>query len=169
MAIAISTIGVKVSYAFETTAGERPTTGYRVIPQVKSTPDFNSAPDTLETTSFDNLVNKTYINGLKDYGGAMEFSVNFTQALKDMWNNDSTGVMAQWETAKTDGKGMWICVDIPNIDESAFIPVEPTALGTPALEVNSVAETSIYFTPVGDVVWEADPTYASDSQEVSAQ
>lgn len=161
MAIAISTIGVKVSYAFETTAGTRPTSGYKIIPQIKSTPSFNAQPETIETTSFDNLTNKTYINGLKDLGGAMEFTANFTQELYNMWNNSTSGVIKQYNTAKASGKGMWIAVDIPGLSDSAFLPVEPTELGMPELSVNSVAEVSVFFTPVGDTVWAEDPTYAT--------
>lgn len=159
MAIAISTINTKVSFAFEQTAGVRPTSGYTKIPQVKSTADFNPAPETIETTSFDNLYNKTYINGLKDFGGSMEFSANFTQELYDMWNDDTNGVISRWKTERSTNKGMWLCIDIEGLDESAFLPVEPSELGIPALEVNSVAEVSLYFTPVGDVVWATDPTY----------
>ena len=55
MAIPISSIGIKVSYAFEAVAGTRPTTGYTHIEGIKEIPELNPAPDTLETTSFDNL------------------------------------------------------------------------------------------------------------------
>ena len=52
--IPLSTIGVKISYAVETTAGVRPTTGYNIIHGLYSTPDFNAAPNTADATSFDN-------------------------------------------------------------------------------------------------------------------
>ena len=161
MAIAITSIGIKVSYAFEATAGTRPTTGYNLIPQVKEIPEMNPAPDTLETTSFDNLEYKTYVDGLKDLGGSLTFTANFTQELVDLWNTATTGVMAQWETAKAAGKKMYLCIDIPGLDKSCYLSVIPSKLGLPTASVNSVMEASLYFTPEGEPIWDADPTYAS--------
>ena len=65
-AIPMSTIGVKVSYCIETTAGTRPTTGYTHIKGIKSTPDMNVAPSTADTTTFDNLEYTTHIDLLKE-------------------------------------------------------------------------------------------------------
>lgn len=48
-AIAMSTAGVTVNYAVEATAGTRPTTGYIKIPSIKSVPEMNPSPETLET------------------------------------------------------------------------------------------------------------------------
>lgn len=161
MAIPITSIGVKVSYAFETTAGTRPTTGYALIPQVKEIPEMNPQPDTLETTSFDNLEYKTYVDGLKDLGGVLDFTANFTQELYDLWQTATTGVMAQWATARAAGLAMYLCIDIPNLDKSCYLSVIPSNLGLPATSVNSVMEVPLHFTPVGEPIWDADPTYAS--------
>lgn len=56
MALEISTAGVALKYATETTAGTRPTTGYTAIPNIKETPDFNPEPSTLEVTDLSDLV-----------------------------------------------------------------------------------------------------------------
>ena len=160
MAIAISTIGIQVKYAFEATAGTRPTaaTAYTLIPQVKEIPEMNPSPDTLETTSFDNREYKTYIAGLKDLGGTLAFTANYTQALVDLWQDPSTGVMKLWEDAKADGKAMYLCIDIPDITEACYLSVEPSKLGLPAASVNSVMEATLNFTPVGEPTWAAKPT-----------
>ncbi len=50
MALELSTAGVLLKYACETTAGTRPTTGYTQIPNIKSIPDFNPEPESLEVT-----------------------------------------------------------------------------------------------------------------------
>lgn len=161
MAIAITSIGIKVSYAFESTAGTMPTSGYKVIPQVKEIPEMNPQPETLETTSFDNKEYKTYVDGLKDLGGVLDFTANYTQELYDLWQTASTGVMALWETAKASGKAMYLCIDIPGLSESCYISVIPSNLGLPAASVNSVMEVTLHFTPAGEPIWAADPTYAS--------
>lgn len=160
MAIAISTIGIKVSYAFESVAGE----GYgglsfTKIPQVKEIPEMNPSPDTIEITSFDNLEYKTFIDGLKDLGGTLDFTANYTQELYDLWQ-DNGGVMEQWNTAKGSGKAMWLCIDIPNIDESCYLKVSPSALGLPPATINSVMEVTLHFTPVGEPIWDTNPNYA---------
>ena len=44
MGVAINTAGVTVGYAVEATAGTRPTSGYTVIPDIKSVPELNPSP-----------------------------------------------------------------------------------------------------------------------------
>lgn len=165
MAIAISSIGIKVSYAFEAVAGTRPTTGYTHIEGIKEIPELNPAPDTLETTSFDNLEYKSYINGLKDLGGSLSFTANFTQDLFDKWNGDG-GVMELYKTNKDLGKEMWVCIDIPGITDACFFTAEPSKIGVPGVGVNEVLETPLYITPTGEPTWEAKPSYTeTDSTE----
>ena len=43
----LSTAGMTLQYAVETSAGTRPTTGYTKIPEVKSMPSFNLKPTIL--------------------------------------------------------------------------------------------------------------------------
>ena len=159
MAIALSSIGIKVSYAFETVAGTRPTTGYTHIEGIKEIPELSPAPDALETTTLDNLSHKSYIPGLQDTGGTINFLANFTQSLFDEWNGDG-GVMEQYETNKSTNKAMWMCVDIPGITDACYLPVEPTKIGVPGVGVNEVLETNIYVTLTGDLAWDTKPTYA---------
>ena len=86
MAINLSTAGVQLQYAVEETAGTRPTSGYKRIKGIKSTPSLNPSPDALETTTLDELEYKTYIDGLKDVGGAIEFTFNLTEELITAWD-----------------------------------------------------------------------------------
>ena len=159
MAIAISSIGAKVSFAFESTAGTRPTTGFKKLPGIKEIPEMNPSPETLETTSLDNTEYKTYIDGLKDLGGSLAFVANFTQELYDLYNG-SDGIIKQWEEAKKGNKAMYLCIDINGLENSCYLSVIPSKLGIPAASVNSVMEVSLYFTPAGEPVWDTDPTYA---------
>ena len=159
MAIAITSIGAKVSYAFEDTKGTRPTTGYKKLPEVKEIPEMNPTPETIETTSFDNKEYKTYVDGLKDLGGSLTFTANFTQDLYDLYNGED-GIMKTWAAAKAEGRAMYLCVDIEGLEESCYLSVVPSKLGMPAASVNSVMEVSLYFTPAGEPTWAEDPTYA---------
>ena len=95
--IPLSTIGVKVSYCVETAAGERPTTNYTHIPGIYSTPDFNIAPSTADTTSFDNLEYTSKTPLLKEIPDTIEFGVRLGQEFVTQWENsgiDSSAFVA---------------------------------------------------------------------------
>lgn len=156
MGIALSTIGIKVSYAVETTKGTRPTAGYKHIPDLKSIPSINPAPNTADATTFDNLEYTSYVQLLKDIGGALEISANFTQELFEIWD----GMVDAYEAGIKDGKETWICFDIPGFEKSAFVTVQPARMGIPEASANALLETTVFITPTGEPVFEADPTYA---------
>ena len=145
-AINLSTLGITLHYAAEETAGTRPTTGYTEIKGPKSTPSLNPSPDTLETTTLNEKEYKSYIDGLKDLGGALEFTFNLTQELITTWEK----LMTDYETAKTAGKRIWFAIVIPDLEENVFyFPGNPSAMGLPETTVNSVLEITNYVTPVG--------------------
>ena len=157
MSIPITSIGAKVSYAFELTKGTRPTTGFIRIPKITEIPEMNPTPDMLDTTSMDNLEYTTGTPGLKTLD-TLSFTARFSQELFDMYEG-TDGIISQWNTSKASGLAMWLCIDIDGLDKSCYISVEPSPLGMPAASTNSVIDVSLYFTPVGEPTWESDPTY----------
>ena len=156
-AIYLSTIGVHLKYAVEATAGTRPTTGYTDIPGVKSIPSLNPTPDNLETTTLNETEYKTYIPGLKDLGGALSFTFNLSQALKDAWDALVTADTA----ARAASKSTWFVVEVPGLTEGLFFPGQPSGMGLPELGVNEVAEVENSITPTGEPVWAAKPSSTS--------
>ena len=150
MAIELSTAGILVKYAAETTAGTRPTTGYTTIPGIKSIPEINPEPNMLQVTPLSEEEYHRYIPGLKDLGGAIGLTANFYSDFTDAWET----CVAAFETAKAAGKGMWFEIMIPD-DESFFIPGIPSSLGFGGAEVDAVLETVAYITPNGAPVWAA--------------
>lgn len=143
MAINLSTAGVKLAYAVEATKGTRPTTGYTRIYGAKSTPSLNPSPDTLETTTLDETEYKTYIDGLKDLGGALEFTFNLTEQLIEEWDE----LMTAYETAKAEQKATWFTIIIPGLSESFYFTGNPSNMGLPETSVNAVLEITNYITP----------------------
>jgi hypothetical protein len=141
MALEISTAGISVSYAVEATAGTKPDT-FTTIPNIKSTPDFNPEPSTLEVTDLSDLVWKRYIPGLKDPGGAMTFTANLTSAFKTAWETLVTAA----ETAKAASKATWFKITVPTIGDFCFTGM-PSELGINSYEVDEVAEINVYVTP----------------------
>lgn len=152
-----TTIGTKVYYGFEETAGVRPTSvaNYVLLEDCTSHPDFNPEREQIETTTLVQTNNKTYTQGLKDFG-TLEFGFNLTQDIVDLFLDETTGILAVYRQNIEQNKGMWLCIDIPDINKSIFIPVEPQDFGLPAGEVNSKYELTIRFNTVGDAVWAPD-------------
>jgi hypothetical protein len=154
MGIAISTAGVTFGYAVETTKGTRPMTGYTVIPDIKEIPEMNPEPETLETTVLSETEYKTYIEGLKDLGGALSFLANYTTELETAWGE----LVGEYETAAESGLSIWFEVKHPKLDKSVFFTGQPSAMGLPAMAVGNVLETNLYITPTNAPAWEAKST-----------
>lgn len=156
MAINLSTAGIHLYYAVEATKGTRPTTksDYTDLVGVKGIPSMNPAPETLETTDLNQTEYKTYIDGLKDLGGALEFIFNLTQDLVTMWGE----LMEAFEAAKATNKATWFLIDIPGLEEGLYFPGNPTSMGIPEAAVSSVLEITNYITPTGAPITAAKPT-----------
>lgn len=152
-----TTIGTKVYYGFEQTAGVRPTliSNYTLLEDCTSHPDFNPEREQIETTTLVQTNNKTYTQGLKDFG-TLEFGFNLTQDIVDLFLDETTGILAVYKEKQKEDKGMWLCIDIPHINKSIYIPVEPQDFGLPAGETNSKYDLVIRFNTVGDAVWSED-------------
>ena len=154
MGIALSTAGVTVGYAVEATVGTRPTTGYTVIPDIKEVPEMNPEPETLESTTLAETEYKTYIEGLKDLGGALSFLANFTTELEEVWDE----LVTEYKTAKAADKSVWFEVKHPGLEKSVFFTGQPSAMGLPAMSVNAILETNLYITPTNAPIWETKTT-----------
>lgn len=141
MALEMNTIGVKIGYAIEASAGTRPTTGYANIPDVKSIPEINLSPSQLEVT---NLVDRTkrYIPGVQDPGSDFAITANLTTTLKTAWASLCTAS----DTAWTAGKSTWFEVSIPSF-ESFYFAGRPVALGLSAQGVDAVEEANLHIVP----------------------
>lgn len=145
--IDLSTAGIRLGIAFESTSGTRPTTGYRNIPGPKSIPGLDDAPSMIDTTSLNEEFYHKYIPGLRDLGGGdIAITFNYTQAWCDMWDD----IYETNETNKATGKRAWITFYIPGISDAFFMPVDIVKRGNPAAEVDSVLETTGHFTPIGE-------------------
>ena len=151
-----STAGMLLVYAVETTAGSRPTTGYTKIPEVKSMPSFNPAPETIQSTTLEETEYHTYVEGLKDLGGALEFGANLTADLISAWETCNTA-----HDALTEGKAMWLAVVHPKLEKAVFFKGDPSPLGLNEATVGSMAETTLYITPNSAPEWQTKPTISS--------
>ena len=141
MALEFNTIGVKLGYCVEASAGSRPTSGYVNIPDIKNLPSMDLNPSKLEVT---NLVDKykRYVNGVMDAGDDVAITANLTANLKTIW----ASLVAAANSAWTSGKSTWFEISIPNFDSFYFAGI-PTDMGFNEMGVDAVAEASLLITP----------------------
>lgn len=157
-----STAGMYLCYAVEETAGVRPTADYIVIPEIKSMPSFNPAPDTIDSTTLLETEYKTYVEGLKDLGGALEYSANLTADLISVWETCNSS----HDTAASTGKATWFAVVHPKLTKAVFFQGDPSPLGLNEASVGAMAETTLYITPNSAPEWQNKPTLQSSSNTV---
>ena len=154
MAIDLSTAGVSLNYAVETTAGTMPTTGFTKLTGIKAIPDINPEPSSLETTTLDAIEWKTYIPGLKDPGGALAFTANNTETFQTEW----AALVAAASTGAESGKATWFAIIIPGLTKAFLFSGDPSPLGLSAIEVDAVLEVDAYITPTAITGWGTAPT-----------
>jgi hypothetical protein len=154
MALELSTAGVSVQWAMETVAGTMPTTGYKKINGIKSTPDLNPEASSLDVTDLSDSEWKRYIPGLKDPGGSIQFGANNTEQFQTDWDE----LYQAANDGKDEGKSMWFAIVIPKLTKAFFMRVEPQQLGLSAMEVNSVLEIDAYVSVNKIVGWATKPT-----------
>lgn len=157
--IRLSTLGIKVSYAIESVSGQRPVNGYTHLTMLKEIPALNPAPNTIDATVLADSEYIVYIQGLKDLGGALEFNANFTEEFYNQW----TEAYEEYLIAKKESRRMWLAIDVPGFSKAFFYPVEPAKYNFGGATVNSVLESPIHLTIVGESVVAEKPTYTTDT------
>ena len=153
MAQELSTAGVLLKYAAASSGTTRPTAGYTQIPCIKSIPDFNPEPESLEVTDLSDTTWRRYIPGLRDPGGALAFTANLTTQFKTAWGN----LVTAYATAFAANKSMWFEIMVPNFGSFYFAGI-PTELGMTAMDVNAVLEIEAYITPNMVHGWDTSST-----------
>lgn len=88
--MAQNSAGIKVGY-YDETAKKNVN-----IPGITSIPDIGGEPETLETTTLDNLTYTSYIAGLQDLGGSFAFEANFTPEFMEAVETAGVGKEHTW-------------------------------------------------------------------------
>ena len=141
MALEFSTLGIKLNYVIETSAGTRPTSGVTNIPDIKNIPGFDLSPNQLPVTNLSDDTER-FIPGIKTLGGDKTITANHTVALRSKW----ASLVSAAETAWACGKSTWFEVEIPNEDSFWFAGI-PTMQGLADITVDSVLEAQLHIIP----------------------
>ena len=162
MANELSTAGILVKYKVEGTAGTRPTSGYQILPNIVSTGEINSSPESLEVTDLSDTTWRRYIPGLKDPGGSITFTANLTAAFKTAWE---TCVSAA-ATGLAANKACWFEIAVPSVGSFYFAGM-PDALGINGYEINSVNQIDVHIMPNQIEGWGVSSTASVNPNSVT--
>ena len=152
MALEFSSIGMKLAYCVETTAGSRPLSGYTEIPDIKSIPALDFEPSNLQVT---NLVDKRhrFVPGVSGIGSDFPIQCNLTASMKTTW----ASLVSAATTGFGSGKTTWFEVKVPDFDSFYFSGM-PVDMGFGGAEVDAVAEATVRIVPNTVVGWAAKST-----------
>ena len=153
MAIALSTAGIRVKYATESTAGTKPSSGFIEIINVVEIPEFGSNINTLDATDLAQTKNHKYIPALADTGGSIQLTVNDGDAFRTIWDAAVTAY-----EGLTGGKKMWFEYVIPGMTKSFYYPGRPMPLGFGGASVDSVYQNIANIIHEGDYEWDTAST-----------
>lgn len=154
-----TTLGCKVSYAWETNAGERPAGGYEILWDCIRSPSIGGEPDEEETTPLTATKNKTYVQLLQELADK-----NIVCNATDATFAAHSGMMTQKATnlGTSPVKCMWVCVDIAAAEKAFYVRCMPSDKNMAALEPNSKIDVTIPLEIIGDWVEDTKPTSYSN-------
>lgn len=139
MANVLTSLGVKFYIGSRTALGSD-TEPSQLIPQVIEASEFDLDPDTIDTTSFDNLRYKSSVAGLIDTTGIQSLTVNAT---------DDEAAEGIWDALA--GQEAWLKIEIPNKEDHTYIPIIPIKTGAYNLAVNDRITIRLKYTISGDM------------------
>ena len=150
---ALTTIGVKVGYALANEGDEHPKTGYTHLKGLRTTPDFNVAPNTADVSTFENVEFTSKVGLLKEAHDNYEFGGVLSQGLGTDWKTLVTAY-------GTGAKRMWFVIEVPGYDDAMYFSGIPEKLSFPSFEVNNaITDMSLFINADGgEPVVDAKPT-----------
>lgn len=154
--IRLAVAGSMLAYAFESTAGTMPTTGYQMVPEVTSIPELASPDyDTIDMTPVNETVQHIEITGLRQSPGTLTFEANLSDTLLSFW--DKTLVPA-YETNIAENKKMWCAVIINGMDQAYFFTAQPKVLAPSGGTVTDGWKCTLPITMTNTPEWHDKPT-----------
>ena len=122
----------------------------KLIPQVIEMSEIDVDPDTIDTTSLDNMQYKSSVAGLIDTSGIQSITVNATddEAAETIWDGLA-------------GKNCWLKIEIPGKNDNTYIPIIPIKTGAYNITVNDRITIRLKYTIYGDLKFGKTLTTAS--------
>ena len=153
MALEITTVGAKVVYAWETTSGTRPTTGYVELSDVNEAPEFDLSLETIDASNITDTITR-YVPGRQDPGGDAAYTLNHTDAVISAWG----GLVTTAATKYASGLRLWWAYVYPDATDSYYWCGRPLALGSSGISQNSLSTIPAHCAVNEIHGWDTKPT-----------
>ena len=141
MAVAgMSTLGMRLLYAVETTAGEKPTS-FTELTRINNIGGIAIDVETIDASAISDKTTRT-VAGRGDTGGDFAVTVNVTDDTITEWTN----LINAYKTAKASGLQTWFEVYHPDITKGAFFIVAEPPQEIPMPEVGQNELLTVDFT-----------------------
>lgn len=147
MAGEISTAGIVIKYAAETTAGTRPTTGYaqkasgatmNIADYVTGISGLTAEFEQYDVTPLSATKRHAFVRGLQGNDGNLSLSCNINPTSREDWGK----IVAEY-AALSGGKGMWFEFHLPGDTDSAYFRCEPCEMGFPDVEAAQAVQGAV--------------------------
>ena len=136
----ISTLGMKLGYAIETTPGVAPT-AYSWLQRANSIGGIEQSTETIDASAIEDLITRS-IAGRQDTGGEWTFSFNLTNETRPMYQK----MLDDASDALTENRRTWFTVLSMYLDRAFFIVAQPGGtIPMPSIDQNAllVAELTL--------------------------
>lgn len=154
----ISTLGMKLGYAIETTAGVEPTE-YIHLQRANSIGAIDLTTETIDASAIEDLIERA-IAGRQGTGGEWTFSFNLTNETRPVYQK----MLDDANTALAENRRTWFTVWSPYLDRAFFIVAQPGgAIPMPAIDQNAllVAELTLALDEYKGLMEPIEPKYDS--------
>lgn len=147
MAGEISSAGVKIYYAPESTAGTMPSTGFKqkatsatlnIADYVTGVSGLGADYDMLDVTPLSETERHRFIKGLQNNDGSISLAANINPTSRADWG----AIVAEYK-ALTGGKALWFEFILPGDTDAIFVRGEPLPMRFPDVEAGSAVQGAI--------------------------
>lgn len=147
MAGEISTAGIKIFYAAESTAGTCPSTGFKekasgatlnIADYVTGVSGLGADYDMYDVTPLSETDRHRFIKGLQNNDGSISMNANINPTSRADWQ----AIIDEY-AALTGGKALWFEFVLPGDTDGFFIRGEPLPMRFPDVEAGSAVQGAI--------------------------
>lgn len=147
MAGEISSAGVAIYYAPESTAGTKPASGFKqkatsstlnIADYVTGVSGLGADYDMLDVTPLSETDRHRFIKGLQSNDGSISLSANINPTSRTDWQR----IVSEY-TALTGGKALWFEFVLPGDSQAIFVRGEPLPMRFPDVEAGSAVQGAI--------------------------
>jgi hypothetical protein len=153
MALEITTVGAKVVYAWESSSGVRPTTGFTELPDVNEAPEFDLSLETIDASNITDTITR-YVPGRQDPGGDAAYTLNHTNAVITAWKGLVTTAATKYAT----GLRLWWAYVYPDASDAYYWCGRPLALGSSGISQNALSTIPAHCAVNEIHGWDTKPT-----------